>query len=136
MVTIFFYGLFMDKALLEGKGFKPVNPRSAYVENFQLRIGKRASLVRKDGFRAYGILMNLSSADVEKLYSDSSVADYLPEPIVCELLTGGTDNGLVYNLSESKLEGKNTKYAKMLVEVLTDKEFPNSYVKEVANWVE
>ncbi len=44
-IDVFFYGLFMDEALLKTKGVIPANLRYASVLGFQLRIGNRATLV-------------------------------------------------------------------------------------------
>ena len=55
-IDSFFYGLFMDEAILLDKQVIPVNPRPAFVEGFQLRIGHRATLFPHVGARAYGML--------------------------------------------------------------------------------
>ena len=43
-IDVFFYGLFMDDALLREKGINPVGRRKASLENFCLLIGARATL--------------------------------------------------------------------------------------------
>jgi hypothetical protein len=48
MKPAFFYGLFMDEALLKSKGFNPTCFEIACLEGFGLRIGERAS---KRGWR-------------------------------------------------------------------------------------
>jgi len=50
----------MDADLLRSKGVQPVNIRSASVLGFGLRIGQRATLVSKPGFRCYGVVMELN----------------------------------------------------------------------------
>jgi|GEM_PF-4746406 len=50
------------------------------------RIGERATLVSSAGARSYGVMMNISSDQAKELYSDKSVADYLPESVIVELL--------------------------------------------------
>ena len=42
-IDVFFYGLFMDEALLRGKGLNPLDRRVASVENFRLAVGARAT---------------------------------------------------------------------------------------------
>lgn len=56
----FFYGLFMDAGVLQSKGVAPVNPRKAYVDDFALRIGDRATLIPSAGARSYGMLYALT----------------------------------------------------------------------------
>jgi hypothetical protein len=43
-IDVFFYGLFMDESILCQSGVAPVNSRKAYVPDFALRIGQRATL--------------------------------------------------------------------------------------------
>jgi hypothetical protein len=57
----FFYGLFMDVAVLRQAGTCPSNVRRAYVDDFALRIGERATLVPSLGTRAYGMLTRHAS---------------------------------------------------------------------------
>jgi hypothetical protein len=52
-IDVFFYGLFMDDALLREKGINPVDRRMASVENFSLVIGARATLVPYAGLTVY-----------------------------------------------------------------------------------
>lgn len=79
MKAIFFYGLFMDISLLQEKGLAPSEPVMAYVDGFGLRIGERATLVKEENERVYGLIVTLSSKDLVSLYGESSVADYVPE---------------------------------------------------------
>jgi hypothetical protein len=68
-VDAFFYGLFMDVDLLRATGVTPRNPRRAYVDDFALHIGKRATLSPSAGGRAYGMLIGLTHAELERLYA-------------------------------------------------------------------
>lgn len=73
-IEVFFQGLFMDEALLRGKVLNPENRRAAYVEDFRLVIGERATLVRTEGARAHGFVYTLTRGEVEALYSEESVS--------------------------------------------------------------
>ena len=46
MKNVFFYGLFMDEAVLRAKGVMPRTPRRATVHGMKLSLGARAFLVR------------------------------------------------------------------------------------------
>jgi hypothetical protein len=63
----FFYGLFMDVQVLHKAGTKPSNFHRAYVDDFALRIGQRATLVPSPGSRAHGMLISLTHAEIEGL---------------------------------------------------------------------
>jgi hypothetical protein len=51
VVTVFFYGLFMDESLLASRGLSPSKAIVGYVNGYRLRIGRRATLVPDDGNR-------------------------------------------------------------------------------------
>jgi hypothetical protein len=59
-IDAFFYGLFMDSDILRESNVTPGNPRRTYVDNFALRIGRRATLLPLAGARAYGVLIALT----------------------------------------------------------------------------
>ena len=79
----------MDERLLAAKGIKPGEGSQGFVDDFDLRIGERATLVRRNGCRAHGVVMEIDTSAADKLYSDRSVADYLPETVKVELTDGG-----------------------------------------------
>jgi hypothetical protein len=99
-IDVFFYGLFMDPALLRERGIRPESPRRAALRGFALRIGQRAALVPNATKRAYGLVMALSHAEIEQLYSDESVRAYRPEAVLCELDDGSRIPALCFNLVE------------------------------------
>ena len=75
----FFYGLYMDLEILRQAGVAPGNGRRAYVENFALRIGQRATLLPSAGARAYGMLYGVTHADLDRLYTAPGLEHYRPE---------------------------------------------------------
>ena len=60
-MNVFFYGLFMDTALLSSKGVTPDSIAIGYVDEFALRIGERATLVRATGARSWGVVANITA---------------------------------------------------------------------------
>ena len=130
-MNVFFYGLFMDEALLAKKGITPSNAEVGYVDEFALRIGERATLVSSAGARSYGVMMNISSDQAKELYSDKSVADYVPEPVIVELLGGSKAEAKCYNLPVDRATGTNKVYAEALLEVASKRGLPESYLFEI-----
>ena len=68
-IDAFFYGLFMDVDVLRESNVVPINPRRAYVDDFALRIGQRATLLPSSSARAYGMLIELTHQELERLYT-------------------------------------------------------------------
>ena len=131
-VTGFFYGLFMDEAVLTEAGVAARIPRMAYVQDFGLRIGRRATLVPETGGRAYGMLYDLTHDELGKLYGAPGLEDYRPEAVMAHLLEGGSQPALCYNLLDAPAPGEaNAAYAKRLSEALERLGFPADYAASV-----
>ena len=128
----FFYGLFMDARVLREAGTKPSNFRRAYVTDFALRIGQRATLVHSPGARAYGMLISLTHAELERLYSAPGLEGYRPEAVLAHPFEGEAIPALCYNLLQApEPHERNPQYAMRLRTVLDDLGFPVEYVESV-----
>lgn len=78
-IEAFFHGLYMDARVLRDAGTKPSNLRRAYVADFALRIAQYASLVNSPGSRTCGMLITLTHAELDHLYSAPGLERYRPE---------------------------------------------------------
>lgn len=130
-VAVFFYGLFMDESLLASKGIIPSGTAAGYVDGYRLRIGRRATLIPEHGSRAYGVLMTIEREEARDLYSDETVADYVPEPVSVSLPSGVVRSAVCYNLPPSKLDGANAAYADSLLILATKLGFPKDYLDQI-----
>jgi hypothetical protein len=129
LLDVFFYGLFMDRQLLDGKGIRPTDIRLAAVPGFVLRIGARAALVPTPAEEVHGVLMKLSHADIEKLYAEPSVQAYRPEPVLAVVRDGATVAALCYNLPEPPSPDEhNAEYASKLRALAQRIGLPSDYV--------
>jgi hypothetical protein len=129
-MRVFFYGLFMDESLLATKGIEPGEVNSGFVDGYRLRIGARATLVRRPDSRAYGVMMDIAPSEATQLYAEDSVADYLPEPVIVELMDGTQVDATCYNLPDDKVIGTNKEYAESLLKVARRLDFPASYLDQ------
>jgi hypothetical protein len=131
-VEVFFYGLFMDEALLRGKGLSPEDKRVASVEDFRLSIGERATLVRSEGAKAHGVIFSLTSEEVEALYSEESVSAYRPEIVDARTADGRVTRALCFNLPAPPTEEeRNALYASKLRELAGRVGLPDDYVSSI-----
>ena len=132
-IDAFFYGLFMDADVLSESGVAPTNPRRAYVEDFALRIGHRATLVPSVGSRAYGMLFALTHSEVERLYTAPGLEHYRPEAVLALPLEGTPAPALCFNLREAPSpHERNPEYAARLQRALSKLDFPQQYVAGVS----
>lgn len=126
---VFFYGLFMDQDLLRSKGVVPEGAELASVPGFALRIGQRAALVPDRTGRAHGIVMSLTLAELERLYSEPSVQAYQPQAVLAHLASGGIIAALCYNLPDPPAStDRNPEYASKLRAVAQKVGLPGEYV--------
>ncbi len=134
MRPIFFYGLFMDSSLLEEMGLHPIVHGPAALENYQIIIGNKATLVPQPGATANGVVMQLSDDEAATSYSQPCVADYIAEEVDV-LLTASNDHLTVdcYNIAQDKITGPaNAEYAGKLAEVVLKLGFPPAYADEIS----
>ncbi len=138
MSKIFFYGLFMDRSLLTGKGLHPETIGPAVLTDYRIHIGERATLLASPSSRAYGIVMELADREARALYSEPSVREYLPEPVRVELLdTGEVVDAHCYNLpAEVGVAGANPAYATALSQLVAALQLDPAYVEEIAAFAE
>ena len=122
----------MDVEVLRQSGAKPANPRRAYVADFALRIGHRATLTPSPGARVYGMLIALTHAELERLYNAPGLEHYRPEAVLAQPIEGIAIPALCYNLLQApESHEKNPDYALRLKSVLTKLSFPGDYVASI-----
>lgn len=130
-MRVFFYGLFMDERLLAAKGIEPAEVKLGFVNGYGLRIGERATLVRRPASRVYGAVMDIAASDATDLYAEKSVAEYVPETVIVELMDGTQVKATCYNLPGDKVTGTNSDYAESLLNVATELDFPDTYLEQI-----
>jgi len=131
-IEVFFYGLFMDSDLLRAKGADPANVRPASVPGFAIRIGQRATLLPSAESRCYGVVMELTHAEIEQLYTEPSVRVYRPEAVMAELADGSRVPALCFNLVVPPgPEEANREYAEKLRALAHRLGLPSKYVESI-----
>lgn len=131
-VTVFFYGLFMDVEMLVARGCAPAGARHAVVRGFELRIGRRATLVARPGALVHGMVMSMRRADLERLYADTSLVDYAPITVQASVGVGEEVEALAYVLSRAPdSEEGSSEYAAKLRDLCRRLDFPLTYVDSI-----
>lgn len=82
---VFFYGLYMDPEILRQKDVGPRNPRIGKLENYRLKIGNKATLLREDGSCAWGMVYSLTHAEINSLYWGAGLDDYAAEAVMVKV---------------------------------------------------
>jgi hypothetical protein len=132
---VFFYGLFMDAAVLEAKGVRGTGSRPGVVRDWALRIGRRATLVPATGGAVHGVVTALPLPDVDRLYAEASVWMYRPVGVLVEPGAGGAAPAaaLAYVLPEPPApEERNPEYAATLRALAERLGLPSDYTRSIA----
>jgi hypothetical protein len=131
-VDVFFYGLFMDPDSLRAKALDPTDIRHASVPGMALRLGDRATLTPDPAGCVHGMLMALSHAELDQLYSEAGVSAYRPEPVLAKLVDGSDVPALCFNLPEPpQTDRNNPEYASRLQAVARRLGLPESYIESI-----
>ncbi len=133
-MEVFFYGLFMDNDILIKNDVNPLNPRRGYLNNYTIKIGNRASLIPYKNEKAHGIIMTINSDELTKLYSEKSVADYIPEKVKVIVNSNEFVIATCYNLPLEFLTGTNKVYAKSLYKLSKKLNFPDEYLSIIKKY--
>ncbi|SRR6266566_7728273 len=132
LINMFFYGLFMDAEALRAQGFHPIDARQACVPGMALQIGRRATLIPDPSKCAYGFVIGLSHQELDRLYSEPSVAAYRPEAVIAQLVDRSCIPALCFNLppSDQTVEA-NPEYAEKLRAVTRRLGLPADYTASI-----
>jgi hypothetical protein len=117
----------MDMGLLQQRGLAPRNPQVARLDGYDIDIRERATLIRHATARVYGIVTELTHADIGTPYLDSSVWDYRPEAVLVTLADDRQVPAWCDTLPHVTGAHRNTGYAVRLVEVAKTFAFPQDY---------
>lgn len=111
----FFYGLFMDEALLREKGLQPRAGRKAAVPGMRLRIGARAILVPQFGAQAFGMVFRLDAGQAASLYQAPGLDRYRPSRVLACFEDGSSGYVVTYNVRDMSDAGEpNSEYERKL----------------------
>lgn len=133
LIDGFFYGLFMDEDVLAGYEVTARNPRPAYIDDFGLFIGDRATLAPLEGARSYGVVFALESEGFAHLYGGAGLEDYRPETLAVTAFTGEAISARCYNLPQRPGKNEaNPEYAAKLQSVLKKLGFPKEYISGIS----
>ena len=124
----------MDQSLLIEKGVNPASPTIGFIDGYQLQIGKRAMLVKSAGKKVYGVVMELTQQELDRLYSEPSVADYKPQNVEVIINNHKTIDAVLYNVAAKKMEGKNKDYVIKLMNLANRLGLPEEYIREIMSF--
>lgn len=79
--------------------------------------------------------MKLTAQELEQLYGEESVADYIPTRLVATDMEGNHIETISYILPVERLSGRNSEYARELSLVASKAGLPSTYLGTIESWI-
>jgi len=137
LVSVFFYGSYMNRAVLGEVGLAPRRWEPAALAGFDIRIAPRANLARAPGQLVFGVLALATHAELERLYDharDVLGGVYLPEAVLVQAGSGAHEPALCY-LAPRMVEGPvDPGYLDRILEPARELGFPASYLARLESF--
>lgn len=135
-VWVFFYGTFMDSAVLAANEII-AEAVPARLHGYQLEIKNRANLIRTDRGVVYGSIAKLSHDELRKLYQkiqDTVGLIYLPEATLAELLDGSLQTALCYIVPQMEAGTPDAEYLGQMVAAAEAIRAPDWYLTHIKSF--
>lgn len=134
-VQVFFYGSFISLSVLEGAGLKKRAFAPASVHGYELVIQPSANMVEAGDGVVYGILANLTHAELETLYGKHlgtfTEATYQPEAMMVFTRGGKMTPAMVYISHDMKPGFADNDYVDRILKAATSYGFPKWYLERI-----
>ena len=136
-VPVFFYGSYMNRAVLADVGLVPATWETASLAGFDIRIAPRANLVRAAGQVVFGVLATATHAELTRLYEHAhSVLGevYLPEAVLVHTQAGIWQPALCYIAARMVERPPDPAYVERILEPARELGFPAWYLARLESF--
>ncbi len=136
-VPVFFYGSYMNRAVLAEVDLAPRRWQVATLAGFDLVIQPRANLVAAPGRTAWGILAEATHAELARLYAHASGVlgeTYLPHPVVVTPVDGPERAALCYLCPDMKPRPADAAYVERIAAPAREHDFPADYLSRIESF--
>ena len=136
-VWVFFYGSYMNFAVLREVDLVPERWEVARLDGFDIRIQPRANLVHSDQHCVYGIVATATHAEMARLYAharDVLGEVYLPEAVLVQTLAGLWRPALCYLCPDMAPRPADNAYVERIIGPARDFGFPEWYLARLESF--
>jgi hypothetical protein len=136
-VWVFFYGSYINFAVLREVGLVPEQWEVARLDGFDISIRPRANLVRSDQHCVYGIVATAGHAELARLYAharDVLGEVYLPEAVLVQTLAGLWRPALCYLCPDMAPRPADNAYVERIAGPARAFGFPEWYVARLESF--
>jgi hypothetical protein len=131
--AVFFYGSYMNRAVLAEVALEPRSWEVATLAGFDLDIRPRANLVRSAGSAVWGILASATHVELDRLYAHASDVlgeIYLPHAVLVEA-AGGFRPALCYICPRMEARPAASDYIDRILAPAREHHFPPEYLEKI-----
>jgi hypothetical protein len=136
-VIVFFYGSYMNRAVLQGVGLVPDQMEVVRLPGFDIQIRPLANLVRSEQNTVYGVMASFTHAELDRLYSharDVLGAVYVPEAVVTHDRANRLTPALCYIASVMEARPARGDYVDRITGPAREYGFPDWYVQRLESF--
>lgn len=137
-VAVFFYGSYMNPAVLREVDLVPGRMQVARLPGFDITIRPLANLVPSDEHTVYGVIATATHAELERLYDHArSVLGgvYLPRAVVAHTPTGQLEPALCYIAPALEDAPASHDYVMRIARPARQYDFPDWYVARLESFL-
>jgi len=136
-VLTFFYGSYMNPAVLAEVDIHPETFEVAKLSGWDIRIEPLANLVPSDRHEVYGVVASLTHAELEHLYAHAREVlggTYLPHPVIVDARDSGTVAALCYISPGLESKTASADYVDRIVGPAKEHGFPAWYIERLESF--
>lgn len=136
-VWTFFYGSYINRAVLGEVNYVPQQVEVARVAGFNIRIRPRANLVAAEEHLVYGILATGTHSELDRLYEharDILGEVYLPEAVLAQTLDGKFRPALCYICPAMADSPPSADYLDRILGSAREYSFPQWYIDRLESF--
>ena len=136
--VVFFYGSYINSAVLREVDLVPDRVVVARLPGFDIEIRPMANLVRSDQHTVYGILATATHAELDRLYSharDVLGGVYLPRAVLAHTLSGQAEPALCYIAPNLIAGPASREYVARILEPARAYGFPAWYLSRIESFL-
>jgi hypothetical protein len=133
-VWVFFYGGLMNPKVMDRVGLKPRRQEPATLSGFDLRIEPYVNLVPCPGHAVFGVLMEVTHAELQRTYAQLKVV-YSPEAVVAQTMDGRLRPALCYLCAAMPAGQADAAHVEDLAGPAEQLGFPSWYVAKIRSFL-
>lgn len=136
-VVVFFYGSYINPAVLREVDLAPDRIEVARLPGFDIEVRPLANLVPSDRHTVYGVLATATHAELERLYAHAREVlggVYLPRAVLAHTLQGGMEPALCYIAPRQAPRPAAPVYLERILEPARALGFPDWYLRRLESF--